>query len=159
MASPLPARLITHWAYLNTVSHPPTAKHACERAHTHRREYDALIWGPSSSQGGNPFSLCLPTTVPHHSLSFVHSTAVMYTPGHAKAVKPSEKKNAAIWCAKSTKDGRPDRTFSVFWFLKPLHFLFYSISVLLPLLKPRNSSSSWNSFFFLLLSPPTPGLD
>ena len=61
----LPAGLITHWAYLNTGCLPPTRCIAHTCAHTHiRRSKSALIWRRSSSQGGNPFPLCLPATSP-----------------------------------------------------------------------------------------------
>lgn len=84
------------------------------------------------------------------------SIAVIYTSGHAKAVKQSDEA-AAIWCAKTTKDGDP------FWFLKHHHFLFHSNSpwrVQIVLLKPHNYPSSLriSFFFFLLLFPPTLGL-
>ena len=78
------------------------------------------------------------------------STAVIYTSGHAKAVKQPDE-GAAIWCAKSTKDADPEANIFTFWFLKLLHFPFHSNSPLQscsssPIITP----SSFLSLFFFL---------
>lgn len=134
----LPAGLITHWAYLNTVclppTHPLTASHTC--VHTHA--LDKTLWSEGlQAHRVVIHSHCASPLVPHHSLS---SHVLHYHDIHTRPCQSC----LAVWRSSSNLMCQVHEGWGIqrkrlpFWFLKPLHFLFHSIS---PLLAQSFSSS------------------